>query len=189
MSMQPHAHAPVPGWHPAAAALHADGAVELRRAMPGDVDALHALIERHREEGHLLPRTRDDIAARIAQFIVAVQDEGVAGCAELVPLGPDVAEVRSLVVSGALQGLGLGRMLVSALVEEARRDEYAQLCAFTHAPAFFVRLGFSIVPHLHVPEKVFADCVQCPLFRACGQQAVVLALDRPDRSRSPEAGW
>ena len=26
-------------------------------------------------------------------------------------------------------------------------------------------------------EKVFTDCVGCPLFRTCGQHAVVLALD------------
>ena len=29
-------------------------------------------------------------------------------------------------------------------------------------------MGFSIVPHLWLPEKVFTDCVKCPLFRPCG---------------------
>ena len=181
MSMQPHAHAPASEWHPAAAVIAVDGAVELRRAIPGEAEALHALIERHREEGHLLPRTRDDIAARIAQFVVAVRDDAIVGCAELVPLGSDVAEVRSLVVSGERQGLGLGRLLVSTLLDEARRGEYARLCAFTHAPAFFVRLGFSLVPHLQLPEKIAIDCAGCPLFRACGQHAVLPTL-------SPTAG-
>jgi hypothetical protein len=39
-----------------------------------------------------------------------------------------------------------------------------------------VRLGFSIVPHIWVPEKIAHDCTACPLFRRCGQYAVTLAL-------------
>jgi hypothetical protein len=33
------------------------------------------------------------------------------------------------------------------------------------------------VPHLWIPEKIFIDCVKCPLFRQCGQYAMVLPLD------------
>lgn len=156
--------------------------VELRAAVPQDVDAIHRLIERHRDDGHLLPRTRDDIAARVEQFVVAIADELVVGCAELVPLGHGVAEVRSLVVSAELQGLGVGRALVARLIETGREKRYERVCALTHAPAFFVRLGFSIVPHLTLPEKVFTDCVRCPLFRRCGQQAVVLPLAAAEAS-------
>jgi hypothetical protein len=38
-------------------------------------------------------------------------------------------------------------------------------------------MGFSIVPHLWLPEKIFTDCVKCPLFRQCGQYAMLLPLD------------
>jgi len=38
-------------------------------------------------------------------------------------------------------------------------------------------MGFSIVPHLWVTEKVYTDCVKCPHFRHCGQYAMVLPLD------------
>ena len=59
-----------------------------------------------------------------------------------------------------------------------------QLCAFAHDPAFFVRRGFSIVPHTWVPEKIAHDCNACPLFRNCGQYAIVLELDRASVERS-----
>ena len=59
----------------------------------------------------------------------------------------------------------------------ARREGYDKLCAFTHAPGYFIQMGFSIVPHLWIPEKIFTDCVKCPLFRQCGQYAMVLPLD------------
>jgi hypothetical protein len=49
-----------------------------------------------------------------------------------------------------------------------------------------VRLGFSIVPHLWLREKVFTDCVGCPLFRSCGQHAMMLKLDEL-RSTAPRA--
>jgi hypothetical protein len=39
-----------------------------------------------------------------------------------------------------------------------------------------VKLGFTIVPHMWVPEKIAHDCTGCPLFRRCGQFAVTLPL-------------
>ena len=37
-------------------------------------------------------------------------------------------------------------------------------------------MGFTIVPHMWVPEKIAHDCTSCPLFRRCGQYAVTLPL-------------
>src|SRR2546430_7723712 len=47
----------------------------------------------------------------------------------------------------------------------------------SHAPAYFIHMGFSIVPHLWLAEKIFTDCVKCPQFRQCGQYAMVVPLD------------
>jgi amino-acid N-acetyltransferase len=161
--------------------------IVFRSARARDVGGIYRLIEAHVHEGHLLPRTRPSIAAEVEQFVVATRAGVLVGCAELVPLGPEVAEVRSLVVSDEVQGQGIGRALVLALLAAAENGPFTRLCAFTHAPAFFVRLGFSIVPHLDVREKVLTDCVECPLFRRCGQQAVVFWLrGEGNGSRSPE---
>jgi N-acetylglutamate synthase-like GNAT family acetyltransferase len=162
------------------ATLHRAGgpsAVELRQATAADVDAIHGLIADHVASDHLLPRTWEEIAGRIARFVVGEADGGVVACAELAPLSTAVAEVRSLVVAEHVRGMGVGRLILDALVRHAVSNGHERLCAFTHGPAYFIRLGFSIVPHLWVPEKVFSDCVGCPLFRTCGQHAVVLALD------------
>jgi N-acetylglutamate synthase-like GNAT family acetyltransferase len=37
-------------------------------------------------------------------------------------------------------------------------------------------MGFSIVPHVWLPEKIVADCHTCSHFRNCGQYAVVRYL-------------
>jgi N-acetylglutamate synthase-like GNAT family acetyltransferase len=97
-------------------------------------------------------------------------------CAELAPLSRLVAEVRSLVVHRDARQEGLGRQMVLELARRARLDGFDTLCAFTHGAGFFVRLGFSIVPHHWVREKIVADCQSCLLFRSCGQQAMVLPL-------------
>jgi amino-acid N-acetyltransferase len=157
-------------------------AISLRAAVTADAPALHALIAAHLEEGKLLPRTLDELTVHAPRFVVAVETssagERIVGCAELAPLSASVAEVRSLVVNKDVRRLGLGEQMVEALATRARREGYARLCAFAHEPAFFVRRGFSIVPHTWVPEKIAHDCNSCPLFRNCGQYAIVLDLDR-----------
>jgi len=149
----------------------------LRVATPDDGPGILALIMSHREEGHLLPRTLSDITARAHRFVVADRAGAIVACAELAPLGSDLAEVRSLVVDGSERGAGLGRDLVGELWERGAAAGFRRLCAFTHSPAWFVRMGFSIVPHLWLSDKVLADCVRCPIFRMCGQYAVVASLD------------
>ncbi len=158
--------------------------IVLRAARAADAPALHALIASHLEEGRLLPRTLDELTIHGSRFVVAVAGEQIVGCAELAPLSQGVAEVRSLVVSREARRLGVGVRMVEELAVRARREGYSRLCAFAHDPAFFVRRGFSIVPHTWVPEKIAHDCNACPLFRNCGQYAIVLELDRASIERS-----
>ncbi|MBI2828425.1 MAG: GNAT family N-acetyltransferase [Acidobacteria bacterium] len=150
----------------------------LRAATADDAGVMHALIAGHLAEGHLLPREREEIASHAHRFVVAVKDDRVVACAELAPLSLDVSEVRSLVVSRDARGLGLGREIVDELVHRAATAGFEKLCAFTHAPSYFVRFGFSIVPHVWLPEKIVTDCHCCPHFRKCGQYAVLRELRR-----------
>jgi amino-acid N-acetyltransferase len=158
--------------------------IVLRAAVSADAAALHALIASHLEEGRLLPRTLDELTSHAPRFVVAVAGGQVVGCAELAPLSQEVAEVRSLVVSRDARRLGVGVRMVEELAVRARREGYRRLTAFAHDPAFFVRRGFSIVPHTWVPEKIAHDCNACPLFRNCGQYAIALELDRASVERS-----
>jgi amino-acid N-acetyltransferase len=158
--------------------------IVLRAAVAADAPALHALIASHLEEGRLLPRTLDELVIHASRFVVAVTGDQIVGCAELAPLSPEVAEVRSLVVSRDARRLGVGVRMVEELAIRARREGFARLCAFAHEPAFFVRRGFSIVPHTWVPEKIALDCHSCPLFRNCGQYAIILEIDRAALGRS-----
>lgn len=151
--------------------------ITLRPATASDAAAILALVSAHREEGHLLSRTFEEIVKAAHRFVVAEEAADVVGCAELAPLGPTLAEVRSLVVDEAVRSEGVGRRLIAELTRRAEAAGYEQLCAFTHGPAWFCRLGFSIVPHVWLMPKLLADCVRCPLFRRCGQYAVVISIE------------
>ena len=151
-------------------------AVTVRQATAADAPAIHSLIADQVAEGRLLARTQDEVAVHAHRFSVAVADGEVVGCADLAPLGAGVGEVRSLVVHMDARLLGIGRLLVDSVRRRAAAAGFHTLCAFTHAPRYFVQMGFSIVPHAWVPEKIQADCRTCPQFRRCGQYAVALLL-------------
>lgn len=157
----------------------------VRSATASDVEAIHRLVSTHMIQGRLLARTREEIAARINRFIVAIDNGRVVGCADLAPLSRRVAEVRSLVVTAGARSCGVGRRLVGELEKRALASSFESLTAFTHTPGYFVQLGFSIVPHTWVPEKIEADCRTCAQFRQCGQYAVMLPLIRTYGSQVP----
>jgi len=162
----------------------------LRTARAADAEAIDDLVRDHRGEGHLLPRTLDEIRAHAHRIVVAATADAtgtVVGCADLAPLSRTVAEVRSLVVAAAARRAGTGRQLIDDLVRRASAAGFDKLCAFTHAPSYFVELGFSIVPHGWLPEKIQADCRSCAEFRRCGQYAVMLPLVRSRQSCVPLA--
>lgn len=161
--------------------------VYLRTGTAADADAIHVLIMSHLAEGHLLPRERGEIAVHAHRFVVMCEDDRIVACAELAPLSRDVSEVRSLVVDKNARHLGLGRELVDELVERATVAGFEKLCAFTHTPSYFVHLGFSMVPHVWLPEKIVTDCHSCPHFRRCGQYAMLRELRRPNQAFVPLA--
>jgi amino-acid N-acetyltransferase len=159
--------------------------VTLRTGRADDAAAILSLIDAHLEEGHLLPRTLAELTRHAARFVVGVAGTRVVACAELAPLSASVAEVRSLVVHRDARHGGVGGDLVDELVRRARVHGFDTLSAFTHGPGYFMRMGFSLVPHQWMREKIAADCQSCALFRRCDQSAVVLSLSGTGRGGRP----
>src|SRR5262245_10679137 len=164
-----------------------DAPIAIRTARASDADAIHELIDEHLADGYLLPREIGEVLVHVHRFVIAVQDDEVLACAELAPLSHAVAEVRSMVVTREARGRGLGRRIVNELVRRATAAGFEKVCAFTHSPGFFVHLGFSIVPHVWLPEKIVTNCHACSQFRRCGQYAVVRSLERARQECVPLA--
>src|SRR5580704_10562574 len=123
---------------PTAMALHSRGAT-----LP-DVEHIHAIIQPYASDGTLLPRSIAELCENVRDFVVAEQDGQIVGCGALHLYGTHLAEIRSIAVSPQSKGRGVGRALVNALLEEARRHSVTCVCLFTRTPQFFGHLGFEI---------------------------------------------
>ena len=84
-------------------------------------------------------------------------------------------------------------MLVLALVELAREQEYEEICALTLRSSFFERLGFEVVDRWRISPKVWQACIYCAKFHHCDEVAVLMPLvDKPVKVRQrpkPRLEW
>ena len=87
----------------------------------------------------------------------------------------NIGEIRTVAVSPERIGQGLGRQIVEYLVKDAYVLELPQVFTLTYKPAFFEKLGFSLVDKKDLPHKVWQDCLNCPKFPDCDE----IALARP----------
>lgn len=151
-------------------------AVMVRPAAAGDVPGIVRLVNEYVRRGDLLPRSAENITAGLNNWLVAEDRGRIVGCVSLLRYTSGLVEVRSLAVDEGAQGLGIGRWLMDALIEEAERREIPTLFALTRAVGFFERCGFTVVEKDMFPEKVWADCQFCPVRHHCDETAVVLDL-------------
>lgn len=121
----------------------------IRSATPADADAIVALIDLNVPSGELLPRTREFVQMHADHFIVAVAGGRVIGCVHLDEYAPSLAEVRSLAVSPAAQGMGVGVALVEGLERLARTRGYHTVFAVSNSGEFFRKRGYD---ERHIPE-------------------------------------
>jgi amino-acid N-acetyltransferase len=171
-------------------------AVGIRPMRVRDVDAALALINSYAAEDRMLERTRDFLLEHIHDFFVAESEAAASsphratfeGCVALAVLTPELAEIRSLAVRPATSGRGVGRALVAACVDEARRLGLKRVFALTLLPEFFERCGFTLVSLGRLPEKSAAECPICPKRGRCDEHAMLLHLDgtTPQRLRPDE---
>ncbi|MFQ5435003.1 MAG: GNAT family N-acetyltransferase [Anaerolineae bacterium] len=148
----------------------------IRSANEHDIPALLRLVSDHARRGDLLPRTALSIRDTLADWLVAEDEEGIAGCISLLHYSPILAEVRSLAVADRYKGNGVGGKLLTAIVDEANSKELTKLFALTRAVRFFEQAGFTVTEKADFPEKIWRDCFMCPIKEACDEVAVVLQL-------------
>ena len=138
-----------------------------------DAKGIHALISSYAERDRMLFRSMADIYENLQTFTVAELDGNVVGCCALEIIWSDLAEIKSLAVDGANKEKGIGKMLVTAAIEQAGRLGVPRVFALTLEPDFFEKLGFEVVKKEALPMKVWSDCAKCPKQQNCDEIAVV----------------
>jgi amino-acid N-acetyltransferase len=143
-----------------------------RSATLPDVEAIHAIMQPYAEKNILLPRTVAELCENVRDFVVAEHKGEIIGCGALHLYGMHLAEIRSIAVTQSAKGLGAGRLLVAALLEEAERHRVSCVCLFTRIPEFFSHMGFSVATREALPDKIYKDCLHCPFLYACDEIAM-----------------
>jgi amino-acid N-acetyltransferase len=152
----------------------------VRKANLNDVEKIVSFVNSLAHDGTLLRRTPADVCATIDTFIVAEDEDGhFLGCVALYCYGPNLAEVRSVVVDPEARGQGVGHKLMTATLQKAAESGIECLCLFTRIPEFFRSYGFHEVPRSSVREKYDKDCRTCPRRFDCDEKAMVRGDFRP----------
>jgi amino-acid N-acetyltransferase len=150
----------------------------VREALKKDIPGIHKLLCIYAEKQIILARSPEDIEYYLANFVIAEMDGEICGCCAVRDFDNDLLEVRSLVVKPGLEGKGIGRAMVEAIIAglKLKRKKFC-LFALTYQKLFFQKLGFHLVVKEMFPQKIWSDCSKCPKKDNCDESALVFQYD------------
>ena len=149
----------------------------IRGATVADAEAIARLNNRFADQHLMLRRTPEMIALACDDYVVAVDERGhILACGALKEYSPSLAEVAAIAVAPEAQGSGLGRRIVAAVEDLARKRGIPEVFALTLAPAFFEAMEYHRVDRARYPEKIRRDCIGCARRFACNETCFAKSL-------------
>ncbi|WP_457560844.1 N-acetyltransferase [Caminibacter sp.] len=129
------------------------------------------------DEGIILNRDEDEIAANIRSYVVAYDSKIPVGVGALHIYSPFLGEIRSLAVNEKYQGRGIGKEIVNTLLKEAKELQLKEVLVLTYKKEFFEKMGFNEIEKEAIPDKkIWADCIKCKFFPNCNEIALITYL-------------
>lgn len=148
----------------------------IRKAQIADVKNIQKLLMTFANRGDMLSRSLSELYESLRDFYVDEEDGVLLGAAALHIVWDDLAEVRSVAVTEDAGRKGIGSRLVQACISEAREIGLKRIFCLTYKPDFFAKHGFCLVDKAELPHKVWGDCIKCPKFPDCDENAMILDL-------------
>ena len=129
------------------------------------------------EDGTILPRSNDEMATNIRSYLLAKDGEIIVGFLALHIHAPDLAEIRSLIITQSYQNKGIGKDLIEEALKEGKSLALKEVLVLTYKWEFFQKLGFLEIPKSSLPDhKIWADCIKCKLFPVCNEVSLIKHL-------------
>ena len=156
--------------------IYANEYESIRQARKKDIGALLNLIRDPVENQQLVPRTRQELSARIADFSLFEIDRNVVGCVGVrtyPDTQPPLAELECLFVADSHENQGIGRRLMHFAETQARERGAQRLIALsTQTFNYFVQKGGFVEGG---PELLPAE--RAAKYEASGRHSKILYKD------------
>jgi len=125
----------------------------IRAMAQEDIPGVLRIMQPFMEKGILLKRREQDLLERCADYVVYEVDGMVHACAALHLFPEGQGEIAGIAVDETYAGLGIGKRIVSFLLEKARKLGLKRVFALTIQTAdWFLQLGFREGEVAELPE-------------------------------------
>jgi len=142
-----------------------------------DIFHIQKILKPFIDEGIILKRDDDEIATNIRSYVLAYEKNIPIGVGALHIYSKFLGEIRSLAIKEEFQNRGIGRIMVSELLKEAKKICLKEVLVLTYKKDFFEKLGFIEIDKDAVPDKkIWADCIKCKFFPTCNEIALIKYL-------------
>jgi len=146
----------------------------IRNATIKDVKEIHTLLKHFAGKGLLLARSISSLYDQLRDFVVYVDEtDTILGVCAFHIIWEDLAEIRSLAVKEEAHGRGIGAQLVGNCLREAEHFGIRRVFVLTYQAGFFKKQGFADIDKKELPHKIWGDCVHCPMFPDCDEEALI----------------
>ncbi len=150
--------------------------MKVEKAKVSEAPRIRKLVNSFAARDFMLPRSLSEIYENIRDYFVARLGDEVVGCGALHIAWGDLAEIKSVAVSEEWQRKGGGETLVNACIEEAKELDIPMVFCLTYEVSFFGKFGFQLVDPVELPRKIWGECLRCPKYPDCDENAMVLKL-------------
>ena len=150
--------------------------MRIRKAKISDLKPVHKLVNEFARKEQMIPRALNELYETVRDFVICEDNKAVCGVCALHIMWEDLAEIRSLAVDKNYQDKGIGKNLVKQCLKEAKALGLKRVFALTYHPDFFKKLGFKDTDKASLPQKIWGDCLRCPKFPECDENAVIINL-------------
>jgi amino-acid N-acetyltransferase len=134
--------------------------LSVRPANTTDVAKIRQIANPLVEQRVLLGKELVELYESIQEFVVAEIDGEVVGFGALHVMWEDLAEVRTLAVSSAAQGRGVGAAILAELLQRARTLGIHRVFCLTFETKFFSSHGFQEISDVPVDAATYAELVR-----------------------------
>ena len=150
--------------------------MEIKKAKIGDGVDIYNLINEAAKEYEVLLRALSYIYENIRDFWVVSEQGRIVGSVALHFVWEDLAEIKSLVLDNSFKGNNIGSSLIQETLNEAKSYDIKKVFVLTFIPEYFKRYGFKTIDKSELPHKIWAECINCPKFPNCNEEAMIKEL-------------